>query len=144
VRPYTRIGCKCTNLLWSDLVNHLFRIYAVTCVGIALKLQLEDVFLRVDTALPCGLILNELVTNTLKHAFPDDRAGTVHISLQIDNRGYVRLEVKDDGVGVPLGLDFRKTDSLGLQLVNTLTGQLGGTVAMQPSDGTTFLLTFVG
>lgn len=125
-----------------SLVNHLFRVYAPTRSEVALQMQLEDVFLRVDTAMPCGLILNELVTNALKHAFPDDREGTLRIQLSIDHREQVQLQVKDDGVGFSFGTDFHTTDSLGLQLVNTLIEQLQGTVKIEGKAGTTVRLTF--
>lgn len=124
-----------------SLVSHLFRVYAAPG-GVALQTRVEDVFLRVDTALPCGLILNELVSNALKYAFPGGRAGTLQIELHADLRGQVQLQVKDDGIGFPPGLDFRETDSLGLQLVNTLIEQLHGTIELQSGAGSTFLLTF--
>ncbi len=125
-----------------SLVNHLFRAYTVSRASVTLQMQLDDVFLRVDTAIPCGLILNELVSNALKYAFPHERTGTLQIKLIPDQHGQVCVWVQDDGIGFPSDLDFRKTDSLGLQLVNTLIEQLQGTIELQNSGGTTFLYTF--
>jgi PAS domain S-box-containing protein len=103
---------------------------------INLRTELDEIAFDVDTAIPCGLILNELLTNALKYAFPDGRSGDIHIRLQAEGE-YVTLRVRDTGIGFPEGFDFRKTESLGLQLVNMLTEQLGGTLTLTPEGGTT-------
>ena len=92
-------------------------------------MNLEDVWLSLDSALPCGLIVNELVANCIRHAFPAGRRGTIRLDLVRESNGRLRLTVTDDGVGFPAGLKFESVNTLGLQLVTALTGQLGGTVA---------------
>ena len=88
-------------------------------------MDIRDIFLNVDTAVPCGLIVNELVTNALKYAFPGGRDGTVTVSMRIEGDCYV-LEVSDDGVGMTPGFDIEKSQSLGLQLVTMLVSQIDG------------------
>jgi two-component sensor histidine kinase len=100
----------------------------------------DDILLGVDTAIPCGLIINELVSNSLKHAFPD-KQGEILVNLHRDN-GKFTLIVRDDGVGFPEHVDFRNTDSLGLQLVCTLTDQLDGEIELNRGGGTEFRITF--
>ncbi len=124
-----------------SLVNHLFRSYGVNTNVTKLRIQVEDVFLGVDTAIPCGLIINELVSNSLKHAFPDGREGEIHIEFRA-NDGQFRLVIRDNGVGFPTDLDFRNTKTLGLQLVSTLVHQLEGTIKLDRSGGTAFEVTF--
>jgi len=103
--------------------------------------EVADVHLGIDTAIPCGLLINELVSNSLKHAFPDGRSGQVRVTL-CQKDGGVELGVDDDGVGLPPGLDFRATASLGLQLVNLLTTQLHGEIRLLPGPGANFRITF--
>jgi two-component system, sensor histidine kinase PdtaS len=91
---------------------------------------------------PCGLIINELVTNALKHAFPADRRGRITLDLQADPGGVRTLRIADNGVGLPPGLDHEKTDTLGLQLVSNLADQLGGTLEVERKAGTAFRVTF--
>jgi PAS domain S-box-containing protein len=124
-----------------NLANYLFRSYGFNSNVIKLKINVDDVFLSIDTAVPCGLILNELVSNCLKHAFPKGGEGEIGIEL-CSNDDKFTLTVGDNGVGLPKGLDFRKTESLGLQLVNTLVDQLEGTIELDRSDGTAFEITF--
>jgi two-component sensor histidine kinase len=121
--------------------TQLLTTYTANTSAIRLSTQLDDVPLDLDAAIPCGLILNELLTNVLKHAFPDGRSGEVQLTLQAETNR-VTLSVRDTGVGFPAELDFRQTDSLGLQLVNLLTEQLGGTLMLERDSGTTFTLTF--
>ncbi len=124
-----------------NLTNHLVRSYNGP-KEVALKVDVGEVHLTVETGIPCGLIVNELVSNALKHAFPGDRSGQIIVSLQRCDGTYV-LSVKDDGVGFPKDVDFRNTPSLGLQLVNTLATQLDGTVALIANGaGTEFRIEF--
>jgi len=125
-----------------SLANSLFRSYGVNSNIIKLKINVDGVFLGIDTAIPCGLIINELVSNSLKHAFPNGREGEIRIELCSDNDGQFTLMVSDNGVGFPENLDFRNTKSLGLQLVNTLVAQLEGTVELDRSGETAFRITF--
>jgi two-component sensor histidine kinase len=124
-----------------NLVSYLFRSYEVHSNVIKQKINIADVSLGIDAAVPCGLILNELVSNSLKHAFPDGTAGEIRIGLSSDNDKFT-LMVSDNGVGFPKDLDLRNTQSLGLQLVNTLVDQLEGTIELDRSGGTAFEITF--
>jgi PAS domain S-box-containing protein len=120
-----------------DLATDLFRSYQADSRRIRLDVETDKVSLGIDRAVPCGLILNELVSNALKHAFPDGRQGRVRIVLRA-NDGQMMLLVKDDGIGFPEGLDYQSTPSLGLQLVNSLVSQLDGTVELSEKGGTSF------
>jgi two-component sensor histidine kinase len=104
-----------------------------------LDLRVEEVFLNLDQAVPCGLILSELTTNAFKHAFPDGKKGTVTIELHVDpDHNTVILRVADDGVGIPAGLDIFNNKSLGLQLVNNLVEQVDGELEIENFEGTAF------
>ena len=118
------------------LVMSLFHLYGQPNVTFAADVQ--DVRLSIDMAIPCGLIINELVTNALKHAFPDRRRGTITVSLATRTNGDVELCVADDGVGMPGAFDIAATATLGLQLVTILTNQLTGTLEILKGQGTTF------
>ena len=115
----------------NSLTKDLFSSYNIDSEKIKLKCDLEGIYLEIDTAILCGLIINELISNSLKHAFPDGRGGEVVIDLKKDANEKYTLFVRDNGVGFPKNLDFRNTDSLGLQLVTTLTDQLNGTIELQ-------------
>jgi hypothetical protein len=104
---------------------------------IRLRTDLDEVAFDIDTAIPCGLILNELLTDALKYAFPDGRSGNIHIRLRAEGE-HVTLRVHDTGIGFPAGFDCRNTESLGLQLVGMVTEQLGGTLTLTCEGGTTF------
>jgi two-component sensor histidine kinase len=121
--------------------TQLLTTYATNTSAIRLSTQLDEVPLDLDAAIPCGLILNELLTNVLKHAFPNGQGGEVRLTLRAE-ADRVTLSLRDTGVGFPTDLDFRQTDSLGLQLVNLLTEQLGGTLTLERGSGTTFTLSF--
>lgn len=125
-----------------DLATNLFRSYGVNLSTITLTIDAGNVFLDIDTAIPCGLIINELVSNSLKYAFPEGQAGEIQIALRSDHDRKLRLIVRDNGAGFSPDVDFRNTESLGLQLVNTLTDQLGGTIELHRNDGTEFQITF--
>jgi two-component sensor histidine kinase len=100
-----------------------------------------DVNLPLSEAIPCGLIVNELLTNAFKHGFPQAESGNIHVSLTREDRGYV-LEVADDGVGVPEDLDPENADSLGLKLVSVLSKQLRGKAQVKRSAGTRVSVVF--
>ncbi|HSF31536.1 MAG TPA: histidine kinase dimerization/phosphoacceptor domain -containing protein [Candidatus Tectomicrobia bacterium] len=124
------------------LVAELCRSYGTEAQPVTIQTQFAEVWVSTDTAIPCGLILNELLSNALKYAFPQGQQGNISIALRADPGQEVTLTVKDAGVGLPAGLDFRDSDSLGLQLVCLLTEQLGGTIALERSGGTAFAVTF--
>lgn len=126
----------------SNLAAYLFRSYEVNSGAVSLNVEADDVLLGVDTAIPCGLIINELVSNSLKHAFPGGGDGSINIRLRPAGRERLTLTVADDGVGLPPDFDVRNTPSLGLQLVNTLARQLGGAVEVNNGAGVEFKITF--
>ena len=122
------------------LLGYLWRAHGSP--AIELKLDLSPVSLPVDTAVPLGLILNELAGNTLKHAFKGCSKGEVTVSLKDGAADGILLSVSDDGVGLPAGLDWRQAKSLGLRLVQMLAGQLGATVEVTSCEGTRFEIKF--
>ncbi len=111
--------------------------------GISILVQAANIFLTVEQAIPCALIVNELVSNALKYAFPDGRRGSIEIHVSHENDRY-RLIVQDDGIGMPHGFETRHTDSLGLELVSILTGQLQGTIEREEAEGTRYNIVFAG
>jgi PAS domain S-box-containing protein len=124
-----------------SLVEHLLFGYGAPPGKINLNMRIDDVFLDVDTAIPCGLIINELLSNALKHAFPDDRHGEIGITFRQEQGEFI-LVITDNGIGFPIGLDFEKSASLGLQLVATLTNQLMGHMTLDQTNGSVFSLRF--
>jgi PAS domain S-box-containing protein len=124
----------------SDLVRGLVANYS-TGKGIELDLRVDPISLNVDNAIPLGLIVNELVSNALKHAFSGGKQGKVVIGLHIEGSDAV-LVVSDNGIGFPDGLDFANTESLGMQLVVTLVEQLEGTITLNGNQGTEFRIAF--
>jgi two-component system, sensor histidine kinase PdtaS len=125
----------------ADLAEQLSASYGLDPDRVRVVVEVADVRLGIDTAIPCGLLINELVSNSLKHAFPSRRAGRVRVTLR-QAEGRVELGVSDDGVGLPLGLDYRATATLGLQLVNLLTAQLHGEIHLAPGRGASFRIAF--
>ncbi len=120
----------------------LWRSYRINPALIALDIQAADVWLEIDQAVPCGLILNELISNALKHAFPNQRAGRVIVELARQEPHLIALTVRDDGIGMSADFALAATTSLGLQLVQTLVNQLGGTVQVPPTPGACFQIQF--
>jgi PAS domain S-box-containing protein len=119
----------------------LFAAYGVNPDDVALSIAVEELPLGVDAAISCGLIVNELVSNALKHAFPGGRAGMVQVSLRREGRDGV-LAVQDNGIGFPDSIDFRNPNTLGLKLVCILTEQVGGTIQLDRREGTRFTIRF--
>lgn len=106
------------------LVGNLFRSYDAR--GVTSKVNIEKISLAIDTAIPCGSIVNELLSNSLKYAFGEGRTGWIGISLTVSDSHQYILSISDNGVGIPASLDWTQTRSLGLQLVRKLTKQLEG------------------
>ena len=100
----------------------------------------EPIELSVDSAMPCGLMLNELLTNALKYAFPDQRPGRIRVGARRLDDAMIGIEVSDDGVGLPLQLDLDRANTLGLSLVRGLVAQLGGRIEREPGAGTRFTI----
>lgn len=112
---------------------------------IKLKMNVDDVSFGVSDAMSCGLIINELVSNSLKHAFPEGRSGEVSVSLRSTGKDKFELVVGDDGVGMPQHLDFRSVETLGMHLIILMAeDQLRGTIELDITDGTEFKVTFEG
>lgn len=127
----------------NGLTTYLVRSYAADSRSFNLRVDVQDVSLGVDVAIPCGLIINELVSNCLKHAFPPGVQGEVAVTVRREGEEYL-LRVEDDGVGLPGDIDLKKVESLGLQLVETLSTQIGATIAITsaPGHGTAFAISF--
>ncbi|HEY9644157.1 MAG TPA: PAS domain S-box protein [Coleofasciculaceae cyanobacterium] len=125
-----------------SLVASLFSTYETQLDTVALKTEIDPVSLDVDTAIPCGLIINELVSNALKYAFPPDRKGEICVELRAEDQRQVRLIVKDNGIGIPQDFDFAKAESLGLKLVRDFVAQLEGNLRVERNHGTEFRITF--
>ncbi len=127
----------------ATLARDLFHSYGVDSERIRLRFELEPVTLGLNQAIPCGLILNELLTNSLKHAFPKERAGEILVKLSWREDQPVKLTVADDGRGLPAEFDWKESQSLGLRIMNILGRQLDGTVEREPgTTGTVFSLAF--
>jgi PAS domain S-box-containing protein len=125
-----------------NLVSNLFSSYNINAESIKSQIQLENISLDIDAAIPCGLLINELVSNSLKHAFPSRRSGTISISFLSQSEDLLSLVVRDDGVGLPEGLEIEKNNSLGLRLVRALTRQLQGKLKIDSDNGTRFEILF--
>jgi Amt family ammonium transporter len=126
-----------------NLVHDLFASYKVSTSRISLKMDIENISLGIDTAIPTGLIINELVTNCLKYAFSKDTDGEVRISLRSLDDGHNELIVSDNGVGLPENLDIKKAESLGLRMITNLTERsLHGKVKINRDNGTEFQIIF--
>ncbi len=125
-----------------DLVGYLGRVYGNMVREVMIEVDISRVALTVETAVPLGLIINEMVSNAYKHAFPDGRSGQIHISLQEINDDQFCLFVQDDGRGFPADVDFRHSPSLGLTIIMTLVDQLQGQIELILQNGTRFELTF--
>lgn len=125
-----------------DLTRHLIGLYEASVKGIQLQIKAEDIQMDIDSAITCGLILNELVSNALKHAFPNGEGGSITIEVQAREDNQYMLMVCDDGIGLPADLDLNYTTTLGLRLVNSLVQQLAGTSQFHRDSGTVFTLSF--
>lgn len=124
-----------------SLVKDLFSSYLTPASQITPIIEIDDVNLNIETAVPCRLIINELVSNSLKYAFPSGREGKIILSLKLRGE-YYELIISDNGIGFPEDLDFKNTESLGLQLVNSLVGQINGEIELDRSHGTMFKIIF--
>ncbi|MEA2038551.1 MAG: PAS domain S-box protein [Thermodesulfobacteriota bacterium] len=126
-----------------DLSARLFQTYRVDSRAVTFSSHIKDVRFNIETAMPLGLIANELISNALKYAFPEDKKGEIAVKLTKNKKteGYT-LTVTDDGIGFPEKIDYRNTETFGLQLVDMLTEQLGSTIKLDRSKGTTFKIVF--
>ena len=124
----------------AKMITHLFAIYKVDSSRISYNVDAKNVQLDISRAIPCGLIINELITNVLKHAFPEGREGEVLVRMRpSDGDGY-ELAVIDNGVGLPKGFDLRRKGSLGFQIVNDLVKQIDGSIEIRRGAGTEIII----
>jgi len=126
----------------SKLANQIFRSYGTSNDRVKLEVDAENMKLGIEKATPLGLIANELVTNSLKYAFPESRSGEIVIRIRSVEQDITEFVFSDNGVGIPEGLDWRNTKSLGLRLVIILANQLDGTVSLDRRKGTHFTVRF--
>jgi two-component sensor histidine kinase len=119
------------------LVSSLMRSYNLTR-SVKITLDVKDVYLNIDIAIPCGLIINELVKNALKYAFPESISG--EISVKVEQNGKLKIFVEDNGIGLPESVNFANTHTLGLRLVKILTKQLNGEVDLVRNGSAKFLI----
>ena len=106
-------------------------------------LDIDDIAVSIDTITPCGLVINELMTNTLKYAFPDNRAGKKTVSAHANEKEIIELRFSDAGIGLPEGVELNKPESLGLKIVHSLVEtQLKGKIAIERAHGTGFAIRF--
>jgi PAS domain S-box-containing protein len=124
-----------------NLSKNLLHSYRVYESQVTLGIEADTVFVNLDYAIPCGLVINELVSNAFKYAFPDGRAGRVVIRMIEEDQDIV-IEIEDNGVGLPASIDYRNTESLGLQLVCTLVDQLNGQIKLDQENGSKFRIWF--
>ena len=125
-----------------NLVDYLEATYDSQAGNIKLKTNVQNILLNLDTAIPCGLIINELVSNSMKYAFPEEQAGTIEVSLLVSSADSINLSIRDDGIGIPDDITIEDSPSLGLQLVNLLTKQIYGTLKTKKENGTHIEITF--
>lgn len=125
-----------------SLTSYLFRSYGNRSGQVRLRLEVDEIWLTIDIAVPCGLLVNELLSNALKHAFATGAPGEARVELRPNGKGDLRLVVADDGIGLPQDLDLQNTPTLGLQLVHMLVRQLDGILHIGSGQGTRFEITF--
>ena len=124
-----------------DTANTLLQSYK-TPDKIILSIDVEDIVISIESAVPCGLILNELISNSLKHAFPEGKEGEIQLSFYRSAAGLITLMVSDNGVGFPNDFDFKDSKSLGMKLINLLVHQINGTLELDRTGGTSFKISF--
>lgn len=125
----------------NNLVNNVVHTFLLPDKDVMLEVELGAINLNLDQAIPCGLILNELLTNAMKYAFVDIPEPKLNVKIEEENDN-ISIWIEDNGIGLPDDFNIDETDSLGLQLVQTLTDQLDGTLEMKSGEGTKYLLTF--
>ncbi len=123
------------------IIDYLFQSYKVSKTDVSVELNISSIFLDIDKAVPCSLLINEMLSNSLKHAFPNNQKGIITIDMYADEESY-HLKFTDNGIGLPDDQYLEKMNSLGFQLIKGLAGQLGGTLEIIRDQGTIYLLTF--
>jgi len=123
------------------IAENLLQSYGISPKTIAIRIHAENIVIPIDKAIPLSLIINEMITNSLKYAFPDNRTGTIVVDIRRDGDRYT-LVMQDDGIGLPETVTLDQTDTLGLQLVNSLVRQIQGTITLNRGSGTGYTITF--
>jgi PAS domain S-box-containing protein len=139
-----------TNLARIDFADYirslgelLFRSSAINPENVTLVVSGPETFLSIEVAVPCGLIVNELLSNALKHAFPENRRGEIHVRLDERPDEWTRVSIRDDGIGLPANFDVNRTGTLGLQLVHGLVQQIDGRIRIEATKpGAGFIIEF--
>ncbi len=125
-----------------DIFDYLYDIYKIDKNKINHIIDVDNILLNIERAVPCGLIVNELISNIYKHAFPENKSGSIKIALKQNADNNISLHVSDNGTGIPASVDIENTTTLGIQLIQTLTRQLNGKLVLNRNNGTDFLITF--
>jgi two-component sensor histidine kinase/CheY-like chemotaxis protein len=125
------------------LVFELKQVFGIRQDSIIINEKVDDVFLDVATAIPCSQIVNELISNSIKHAFPGGSKGRIDVEFKMDNNNECTLAVRDNGVGPPDGFSYPGSNSIGLGLVNAFVQQLNGTIEMKAEGGLEFIVSFI-
>ena len=124
------------------LCRYIFQSYGDATNRINVVIEADPVLLDMDTAMPCGLLVNEIVSNAYKYGFPGNKKGEIKISLQkVEN--LISLDISDNGVGLPAEFNIENTESLGMQLIQALTSQLDGALTVNHENGTGFRVQFI-
>jgi two-component sensor histidine kinase len=126
----------------TQLSRRLMRSYDIKPDKIELKIDADDLYIGIDKAVPCGLITNELISNALKYAFPDDMKGRISVKLCKDDNGKILLNINDNGIGLSKEFNLQNADSLGLELVIMLVEQIDGSLDVTGDKGTDFMISF--
>ncbi|MCE5249054.1 PAS domain S-box protein [bacterium] len=125
------------------MILNIISLYSSTCSRVEVRREIHDIYFSIDKAIPCGLIINELVSNSFKHAFPHNKRGTITIEMKDTGDSGIMLKIIDDGIGISPEIDWRKTDSLGLKIVSLLVErQLFGSIELITDNGTEFDIAF--
>ncbi len=124
------------------LAEDLMYFYELEESNINMELDIEDVALNIETAIPCGLLINEMVANSLKYAFPNQKNGEIKIELHSNDENQFNLIVSDNGIGIPSEINPENAKTFGMQLIKYLTKQLKGTIELDNNNGTKYQLNF--
>jgi len=127
----------------NDLASDLFKSYNLSSGIVEFKMEIEDIPIGIDTSIPCGLIINELLSNSLKHAFPENRRGEIKIDIRSAEAGAIEMIYGDNGIGLPESFDFRKSTGFGFQMIVDLVEyKLMGNIKLIRDGGTKFQIRF--
>jgi two-component sensor histidine kinase len=124
------------------LVLSLFHTFEIKGTDMRLNIKVEDVFLNINTAIPLGLIVNEIISNSIKYAFPGKRKGQICLDMHEENKDQYIIKICDNGIGIQENADFENPQTLGFQLVNDLVEQINGNIEFDGRDGTSFKIIF--